>query len=73
MRLFTGGFAKFHLVLEKLPDWDVWQATIISEAYSPGTEPDEVFLLENVEQILYGPDNRMQQTRPTNSESRPTN
>ena len=58
--LFAGSYLKYNLILERLSDWDVWQFTIISEAYSPGLEPEEVFLLENVEEITYGLDRRMQ-------------
>ena len=47
--LFSGGFLKFNLIIERLPEWGVWQVTVISEAYSPNLDPEEVFLLENVE------------------------
>ena len=67
-RLFGGnGFLKFNLVIERLPDWDVWQVTIISEAYCPGLVPEEVFLLENVEQILYGVEHNKNEKEATDT------
>ena len=55
-----GGFQKFNLVLERLAEWNLWQVTIFSEALNRGMVPEEVFLLENVEQIMVGPDRKMQ-------------
>ena len=55
----AGGFLKFNLVLQKLTDWNLWQITIISEAFCPGMVPEEVFFLENVEQIMIGQDRKM--------------
>lgn len=58
---FNGGtFAPCTMAIEKLEDWRVWQVTIISaEAYEAKRKPEEVFLLENVEQILCCDDRRM--------------
>ena len=61
MQLFgAGGFHKYSMVIEMIDVWDLWQVTLISKAaIAANRMPDEVFLLENVEQILVGPDRKM--------------
>ena len=60
MHIFgTAGFQSHMMILELVPDWNLWQVAIISrDALSGNGIPDDVFLLENVEQILTGVDRR---------------
>ena len=61
MQLFgAGGFHKYNMVIEQIEGWDLWQVTLISkQAFQSNRAPEDVFLLENVEQILVGPDTKM--------------
>jgi hypothetical protein len=57
---FGGGFGAYNMIIELIEDWNLWLVTIISqEAFNANRKPEEVFLLENVEQILTGFDRKM--------------
>ena len=58
--LFSGGFQKYHMVVELVDQWNLWQVTIIQhDGFLANRTPEEVFLFENVEQILTGIDKKM--------------
>ena len=43
------------MVIEHLQEWNLWQVMMITA----DGQPEDVFLLENVEQILIGPDRKV--------------
>ena len=54
-----GGFVECNMLFVRLEHWDLWQVTVISkEAFAASRRPEDVFLLENVEQILVSADNK---------------
>ena len=61
MQIFgAGGFQKHNMVIEYVDGWDLWQVTLISKhAFQARRMPEDFFLLENVEQVLIGPDRKM--------------
>ena len=63
-RGFLGGcnFQKCNMILEQIKDASLWQVTIVKEGFDVNTVPDDVFILENVEQILLGLDSKMTNT-----------
>ena len=49
------------MIIDFVQDWNLWQVSIISnDALAAGGRPEEIFLLENVEQILTGIDRRIE-------------
>jgi len=44
------GFQSAKMIIELIPEWNLWQATVITEeAFNSDGQPDDVFLIENVE------------------------
>ena len=59
----AGGFKCHTLILQKLEEFNLWQVSILPENFNHSKVPDEVFLLENVRQILIGIDTEYQVTQ----------
>ena len=62
----AGGFKCHTLILQQLEEFNLWQVSIIPENFHHSKVPDEVFLLENVRQVLIGIDTEYQVTQQKN-------
>ena len=62
----AGGFKCHTLILQRLEEFNLWQVSILPENFRQSKVPDEVFLLENVRQVLIGIDTEYQATQQKN-------